>query len=159
MCRTSPSVEGRGTGGGGQGFRTQGLRRDSTTGCLRSDLVSLRAGGRGMWRPRLKRAGIRLEPGPPSAWTPVCWTPILTRSCDLSFFMRTESFILASSSPQGGRRPPGRRSLTFVQEAGLPTSEGKPGPSQYNHWGSEPTTHLCGGLLPVSGSSKPRSRP
>ena len=32
--------------------------------------------------------------------------------------------------------------MTFVQEAGLPTSAGKPGPSQYNHWGTEPTTRL-----------------
>lgn len=44
MCRTLPSTGG-GTAEGGQGFRTQGLRRGSTTGCLTSDLVSL--GGRG----------------------------------------------------------------------------------------------------------------
>ena len=93
-----------------------------------------------MRRPRLELVGIRLEPGPSISLTQVCWIPILALSCDLSFFIRTESFILASSSPQGGRRPPGGWSMTFVQEAGLPipTSAGKPGPSQYNHWGLSP---------------------
>lgn len=96
-----------------------------------------------MRRPRLELVGIRLEPGPSislDSGVPDSHPgPVL---CDLSVFIRTESFMLASSSLQGGRRPPGGRSMTFVQEAGLPTSAGKPGPSQYNHWGIEPTTRL-----------------
>lgn len=98
--------------------------------------------GRGVRRPRLGLVDIMLSLVLPSACTQVSWVPVLALSCDLSFFIGTVSFMLESSSPQGGRRPPGGWRMAFVQEAGLPTSEDKPGPSQCSHWGSEPTTHL-----------------
>lgn len=122
-------------------------------------LLPLRAlGGEGR-RPRLGLVGITLEPGTcigsgsgrlGSGPGPVLRPQFL----HLNRVIHTRAFLST-----GRQETPGRTErMSYVQEAGPLTSEGKLGSSQYSHWESEPS-HLGGGLLTAPHSSRPRSRP